>query len=350
MNDWSSEEEEDIATGSYDPPQSTTRKSWTTNYSKSGTTVNEHEPGNHQPIEKLIIRRNLRSSDGSHIVTTSHSQAVTHSTVEAKCPKTKMKKLKKKKSVEILGLDLLHQETILSTAVDKSLPPAPGCIDHRLAPEQASTSTHPIKLEEPTSLPPSRPPSEVPIALQNLLDVYRNQFLAVVENMKSQNYRNEVKQQILLEKERNKKLKCRASQLDKQIKVLIDDSVALMKRRLFELNIKATTPNDLLSEAKKIVKRHRELQITITKLQPQVLSLEEEHSRLLRLRQAEMLAAMRQPGSSLTSEFNKDTILHEISAALNQKKQLESLVNGLESEVTHLEQKLNIKPNFPRPS
>jgi H3 lysine-79-specific histone-lysine N-methyltransferase len=70
--------------------------------------------------------------------------------------------------------------------------------------------------------------------------------------------------------ERNQKLKSRAAQLEKQIKVLIDDSVALLKARMSELGINASSPGDLLAKAKEIVLRHKELQAKASKLQAQV--------------------------------------------------------------------------------
>lgn len=65
-------------------------------------------------------------------------------------------------------------------------------------------------------------------------------------------------------------MQSRAAQLEKQIKVLIDDSVALLKTRMTELGINATSPTDLLSKAKEIVLRHKDLQAKVTKLQAQV--------------------------------------------------------------------------------
>jgi hypothetical protein len=70
--------------------------------------------------------------------------------------------------------------------------------------------------------------------------------------------------------ERNQKLKSRAAQLEKQIKVLIDDSVALLKARMSELGINASSPGDLLAKAKEIVLRHKELQAKASRLQAQV--------------------------------------------------------------------------------
>lgn len=70
--------------------------------------------------------------------------------------------------------------------------------------------------------------------------------------------------------ERNQWLMNRAAQLEKQIKVLIDDSVSLLKARMNELGINANSPGDLLAKAKEIVCRHKELQAKASKLQLQV--------------------------------------------------------------------------------
>lgn len=66
-------------------------------------------------------------------------------------------------------------------------------------------------------------------------------------------------------------MKSRASQLDKQINVLISDSVALLKARMSELGIHANNTVDLLAKAKEIVGRHKELQSKASKLQAQVI-------------------------------------------------------------------------------
>ena len=65
-------------------------------------------------------------------------------------------------------------------------------------------------------------------------------------------------------------MKSRAAQLEKQIKILIDDSVVLLKARMTELDINATSPVDLLAKAKEIVMRHKDLQAKAARLQTQV--------------------------------------------------------------------------------
>lgn len=125
-----------------------------------------------------------------------------------------------------------------------------------------------------TELEIPQAPADTPYALQILLDMYRVQFMQMIDAMKSSKYKDQVDTQISKEKERNQWLMNRAAQLEKQIKVLIDDSVALLKARMSELGINATSPGDLLAKAKEIVCRHKELQAKASKLQSQVIFFE----------------------------------------------------------------------------
>ncbi|XP_071522598.1 histone-lysine N-methyltransferase, H3 lysine-79 specific isoform X2 [Panulirus ornatus] len=247
-----------------------------------------------------------------------------------------------KKPIKINGLDLLHTQTLLSTNADgKSATykdPAPGCVDQKLSlftPSSVS-GTGILRHEE---LP--IPPSDTPYALEVLLDVFRQQFLNMLESIKKPDYKDFVTQQIEAEKEKNKSLKSRAAQLERQIKVLIDDSVALLRSRISELGMTAANPEDLLNRAKEIVWRHKELQANVSSLQQQVTSAEEEQDKLVRLRQHEIINKYRRNGlvngsldvSHLTQEF----ILREISQTLSQRKKLHTQVSRLESEVNNLE-------------
>jgi hypothetical protein len=149
--------------------------------------------------------------------------------------------------------------------------------------------------------------------------------------MRTPTYKISVNTDIAKERERNSKLQSRAAQLEKQIKVLIDDSVALLKARMTELGINATSPGDLLAKAKEIVLRHKQLQAKASKLQAQVASMESEQSRLVALRHQELQEkynghtsanGMTNPPQSLTQDY----ILKEISATLSQRKRLHSQV------------------------
>lgn len=166
---------------------------------------------------------------------------------------------------------------------------------------------------------------------ENMYIRRRDQFMLMLESMRTPTYKVSVNTDIAKERERNSKLQSRAAQLEKQIKVLIDDSVALLKARMTELGINATSPGDLLAKAKEIVLRHKQLQAKASKLQAQVASMETEQSRLVALRHQELqdkynghgsMNGMTNPPQSLTQDY----ILKEISATLSQRKRLHSQV------------------------
>jgi hypothetical protein len=71
--------------------------------------------------------------------------------------------------------------------------------------------------------------------------------------------------------------------------------------------------------------------------------MEEEQSRLVSERQAEMVAAVRQAG--LSSGLTQEQLLQEIFATMSQRKKLHSHVSRLESEVSALQQKVAQQPN-----
>jgi len=153
----------------------------------------------------------------------------------------------------------------------------------------------------------------------------------MLESMRTPTYKLSVNTDIAKEREKNSKLQSRAAQLEKQIKVLIDDSVALLKARMTELGINATSPGDLLAKAKEIVLRHKQLQAKASKLQTQVASIETEQNRLVALRHQELqekynghanAIGITNPHQPLTEDY----LLKEISATLSQRKRLHSQV------------------------
>lgn len=240
------------------------------------------------------------------------------------------KKGGRKRNFKIVGLDLLHSHTLSSTSsqvMGRRLPPAPGCVDQQLT-SLTGNMTH-EELDIPTA------PSDTPYALQILLDLYRNQYMQVLEQMKSPAYKENISKQVADEKERNKNLMNRVNQLEKQIKVLIDDSVALLKARMNELGIEMTSQNDLLAKAKEIVGRHKDLQVTAAKLQSQVGQLEREHNHLV-LNQVQLLAnkyTSKGEQIELNSKISQELVLKEIASTLSHRKKLKDKLTSLEQDM-----------------
>ncbi|KAI5635753.1 histone methylation protein DOT1 domain-containing protein [Phthorimaea operculella] len=239
----------------------------------------------------------------------------------------------------IAGLELLHSTTIASTIQNGAVTaPPPGCVEQRLSALGVQLQAA-DKLHSELDIP--RTP-HTPYSLQLLLDMFRDQYLAFIQRMNTPEYARDLTNMIDKEKERNQKLKSRASQLDKQISVLISDSVALLKARMSELGIHASNTVDLLAKAKEIVGRHKELQSKASKLQQQVKNIEEEQAALVKQRTFEITEKYRQMGHipadvEITQSIAHECILKEISATLAHRKRLHAQVGHLQSEIVHME-------------
>jgi len=184
-------------------------------------------------------------------------------------PKGRLARTKKKKPIKINGLDLLHSKTLLSTSNQvqgQKLPPAPGCVDQQLSSLLLAQAAAPETVH--SEVAPKN--SSEPYGLQVLLDSVRTSYMQFIHHMQTPDFKVSVQMSIKAEKERHAKIKNRASQLEKQIQVLITDSVSLLKTRMNEIGIVANNPSDLLSSAKDIVQSHKELQNKLSSIQRDV--------------------------------------------------------------------------------
>ncbi|XP_045482093.1 histone-lysine N-methyltransferase, H3 lysine-79 specific isoform X2 [Harmonia axyridis] len=328
--DSSSDSDFDDQDSNYGP---TTRKAWSDYYSNKGKSSQSEDDSKSQTKRqpKKLRRKASRTNNNK---TLQEKQNVQQKAV-SKPRRGRMKKAKTKKALKINGLDLLHSQTLLSTspqASGKKLPPAPGCVDQQL------TALSSELVHNELDIPPE--PENTPYSLQILLDMFRRQYASMMNQMKQPSYRKSIEVDIKREEDINQKLQNRAAQLEKQIKVLIDDSVALLKARMNELGINATSPVDLLAKAKEIVCRHKELQAKASKLQVQVANLEHEQGHHVALRQQEI--AKKYSGQEvvthdLSPNVAHEYILREISATLAHRKKLHNQVSKLEGDIVNLE-------------
>ncbi|XP_017031462.1 histone-lysine N-methyltransferase, H3 lysine-79 specific isoform X1 [Drosophila kikkawai] len=249
-----------------------------------------------------------------------------------------------RKSLKIVGLEALHTQTVLSTSLDamtKKLPAAPGTVDQQLTALLTENMAH-TELDIPTA------PQDTPYALQILLDVFRSQYMTMIEQMKSSAYVPQVQKQIAQEQERMARLKNRANQLDKQIKVLINDSVALLKVRMNELGIHGNSSNDLIAQAKEIVHRHKDLQHTVNRMRNEVTFYEGEQKHLLKNQLKNLPEYQKLCGGvngkvklevppELSETTAQELVLKEIANTLSQRKKLYAQVSTIEQETTALQ-------------
>ncbi|XP_070562630.1 histone-lysine N-methyltransferase, H3 lysine-79 specific-like isoform X4 [Ptychodera flava] len=188
--------------------------------------------------------------------------------------------------------------------------------------------------------------TECPHALQQLLDLYKFQFLQFMHNMKNPAFHSSIQQKIDQEQAKRAQLVNRISHLDKQIDYLTQDSVKLLHTRLDEVRapplvkvgIKANNPNELLSRSKDIVVRHKDLQMKSGALEKNVKELEMEQRKLFQMNEHELLENSNFLGK-LCSTTNEQTtaITNKIRREVHNRKKLKRKVTKLETEVQALE-------------
>ena len=127
--------------------------------------------------------------------------------------------------------------------------------------------------------------------LQVLLDVYRTQMMTAIAQYKSPDYKQKVQRQVQAERERQESLTLRAAQLEKQVRQLIDESVALLHSRMTELGIEAESPDELLAKARELSLHHRDLTMRSVELQHHVQYLEREERNLIAQQKQQLLEA-----------------------------------------------------------
>lgn len=310
---------DDESTDNSSPPRGpTTRRAWS-DYVNAKSYSDEENVGRTTNRPKRILPR------------TSKSLAITPAMTSQKPSrrKTKGRKTKPRRPIKISGLDLLHSETLLSTSPEKvgrKPPPAPGCVDQQLT----SLTSNARTVHEELEIPPA--PAATPYSLQILLDLFRDQMVSMIEQMKNPSFRDTVQRQIEKERERNNNLKKHIAQIERQIKVLTEDSVILLKARMFELGVVDLSVSGIFTKASEIVREHKILQGKAGKLQEQIKSLEEEQKNLVREREKEVCKHMR-----INGPLRPEHLLEEIFATISTKKKLSHHTSILEAEISALE-------------
>ncbi|XP_071117633.1 histone-lysine N-methyltransferase, H3 lysine-79 specific-like isoform X3 [Haliotis cracherodii] len=230
-------------------------------------------------------------------------------------PTTKASKLRNKnKALALDGLSLLHTHTLLSTS-------GKGTDD--VTYNDRSMTDHSSSVFKLTTQNQTVSSLETPPALQQLLEIFRQQYMAFLAYMQSPQYKQHVQMEIDKENLRKQDLQNKMFQLEKQIANLQKDSVGVLKARLNELGIDASNPDDFLSQAKTIVHEHKELEKQMN---------------------AQKLAEKNGIGHDNTRKngflqpvYTQDYLWKEVTAFYSRKRQLVSQVMKLEEEVKKLE-------------
>ena len=134
-----------------------------------------------------------------------------------------------------------------------------GCVDEKLnvlTPSELIHQEIPLHVSHVTT----SDGQQIPYGLHVLLESMKKQYVKMVHQMQSKEYKENIENQIAKETERKDMLTKRVKQLENQIDNLIQDSLGLLKARLKELGISADTPTEFIEKAKGIVCSHNDFQ------------------------------------------------------------------------------------------
>ncbi|VDP06124.1 unnamed protein product [Soboliphyme baturini] len=162
-------------------------------------------------------------------------------------------------------------------------------------------------------------------ALDVFLDSIRRQFENFLIYMQSDDYRRRLLEEIETERIKNRELMYLCDQREKQIKKLQEDGLELLQARLEEVDIVASSTNELLTQAKEIVIYHKALQSKSNSLQDEIQKLEHNN---------EILGFP----DNLTREEVKMNLAFEIDALFGHRKMLMTQQRKLEKEIRLLEE------------
>jgi hypothetical protein len=99
--------------------------------------------------------------------------------------------------------------------------------------------------------------------------------------MKSNTYRDHLKQQLNNEMELNKTLKSKVHSLESNTKILLEDTISLLKLRTNELGIEQLErPEQLITYANDISNKHKELRSKVATLEKEIAEYDHENEKL----------------------------------------------------------------------
>ncbi|XP_060559801.1 histone-lysine N-methyltransferase, H3 lysine-79 specific-like isoform X1 [Ruditapes philippinarum] len=262
----------------------------------------------------------------------------------------KARALAKNKSKEkVLALDslnLLHSHTLLSTstAADDKMKKSYN------EPSMTAMSNSYFK---PSVQAQSVSALEMAPVVQQLMDVFRQEYMQFLVYMQTPEYKESVTEQIEKEKLRKLDLNSEVIRLEKQIEHLQKDSTKQLKTRLKELQIDACTPSEFIEQARGILTQQNELETMGQSLQLQIAQLETENQALLAAQNQAVVDHSVTSGKSNGKKNGLVQLSHaqgylanQFSESLCRKKQLLTQAQELETQVKQLQSSIEVSENI----
>ncbi|CAF2372692.1 unnamed protein product [Rotaria sp. Silwood2] len=140
-------------------------------------------------------------------------------------------------------------------------------------------------------------------SINTYLDQFRQRLFTYFTYMKSNTYRDHLKTQLDNEMELNKMLKTKVNCLENNIKILLEDTINLLKLRTNELGIEELErPVQLITYANDISNKHKELRSKVATLEKEIAEYNYENEKLNLILQ-----------SIPTNGHNLSTIIHSVN-------------------------------------
>ncbi|XP_035997225.1 histone-lysine N-methyltransferase, H3 lysine-79 specific isoform X2 [Fundulus heteroclitus] len=233
------------------------------------------------------------------------------------------------------ALDLLHAKT-LSAAPPQDAYRPPQAPFYQLPPKAQHYNTSQLLL------------SPTPPGLQQLLDNIKVQYLQFMAHMKTPQYRSNLQQLLEQEKEKHKDLSGQAEQLHLVCQSHKDKIKGLFQTKLDELGVKALTVEDLLQAQKEISAHNRQLKEQTKQLERDMVLLRDHSLLLLKSRCEELKLDW---GSLCLESLLKEKQVLRRQISEKQKHCLELQISIVELEKSQRQQELlQLKNYSPRDS
>ncbi|KAL5016381.1 hypothetical protein ScPMuIL_005970 [Solemya velum] len=325
----------------------TTRRQWTEWVLKprsDATSIEETENSNMEADFSEVKKRKQNRSrqpvrqTKNNVMKNRKPQGRKRSRPNAVLSKTKAREKDRKKVLALDSLNLLHTQTLLSTSTAGAKTGSLSCNDRNMAAVSKSYFKPTVKPQTVSTL-------ETPMALQQLLEQWRQQYLNFLHFMQSPRYKCLLQEQIAQEKTRQAELRCKVSRLERQIGILQKDGVGQLKAKLCEVCIRCIQLQSFFSKAKNIVYEHKQLETKASTLHNQVSSLEAEcklhdaHRQLVVDQSLRVGKLSEKTNGCVQTGMTQEFLLKEMSASYKQKKKLLTKIQKLEADVQSLEKK-----------
>uniref|UniRef100_A0A8R1XRA3 Histone-lysine N-methyltransferase, H3 lysine-79 specific n=1 Tax=Onchocerca volvulus TaxID=6282 RepID=A0A8R1XRA3_ONCVO len=153
-------------------------------------------------------------------------------------------------------------------------------------------------------------------ALNQMLESMRIMFEAQLEKMKAENFADDIRAQIELQKSYRNLLRSRIDAITKQITNLRSSGMNCFYARIEELGIEASTPSLLLENAKEIVAHHKKITAECAALESEITALEMSNQQLeIKVRRREELESAKNANNTAILSNTNTQLLSSLCAA-----------------------------------